>query len=58
MQTEVTFLGHIVSRADLVCDTGKVSVVRAWHASGLTRNGSFNPEGSYICLDSVASGGV
>ena len=32
MQTEVAFLGHIVGRAGLACDPGKVSAVRDWHA--------------------------
>ena len=31
MQTEVAILGHIVGRAGLACDPGKVSAVRAWH---------------------------
>ena len=31
MHTEVTFLGHIVGRAILACDPGKVSAVQAWH---------------------------
>ena len=31
---EVAFLGHIVGRAGLACDPGKVSVVRAWHSPG------------------------
>ena len=31
MQTEVAFLGHIVGRASLASDPGKMSVVRAWH---------------------------
>ena len=34
MQTEVAFLGHIVGRAGLARDPGKVSPVRAWHAPG------------------------
>ena len=34
MQTEVAFLGHIVGRAGLACDPGKISVVWAWHALG------------------------
>ena len=32
MQTEVAF--HIVGRAGLACDPGKVSAVRAWHVPG------------------------
>ena len=31
MQIEVAFLGHIVGRAGIACDPGKVSAVRAWH---------------------------
>ena len=31
MPTEVAFLGHIVGRAGLACDLGKVLAVRAWH---------------------------
>ena len=31
------FLGHIVGRAGLTCDPGKVSVVRAWHVPGSVR---------------------
>ena len=31
MQTEVVFLGHIVSRTGLVCDPAKLSAVRNWH---------------------------
>ena len=33
-ETEVAFLGHIVGRASLACDPGKISAVRAWHAPG------------------------
>ena len=32
MQTEVAFLGHIVSRTGLACDPEKLSAVRNWHA--------------------------
>ena len=31
MQTEVGFLGHIVGRSGLACDTEKLSAVRKWH---------------------------
>ena len=31
MQTEVAFVGHIVGRAGLACDPGKVSAVQALH---------------------------
>ena len=31
MQTEVAFLGHIVGRTGLACDTEKLSAVRNWH---------------------------
>ena len=31
MQTEVGFLGHIVSRTGLACDPEKLSAVRDWH---------------------------
>ena len=31
---EVEVLGHIVGRAGLACDPGKVSAVRAWHVPG------------------------
>ena len=34
IQTEVAFLGHIVGRAGLACDPGKISAVRSWHAPG------------------------
>ena len=34
MQTEVAFLGHIVGRAGLACDPGKLSAVWACHAPG------------------------
>ena len=34
MQTEVAFLDHIVVRAGLACDPGKVSAVRDWHVPG------------------------
>ena len=37
MQTEVAFLGHIVGRAALKCDLGKVSAVREWHAPSLVK---------------------
>ena len=32
MQTEVIFLGHIVGRTGLACDTAKLSAVLNWHA--------------------------
>ena len=32
MQTDVAFLGHIVGRTGLACDTAKISAVRNWHA--------------------------
>ena len=32
MQTEVIFLGHIVGRTGLACDTAKLEAVRNWHA--------------------------
>ena len=32
MQTEVSFLGHIVGRTGLACDPAKISAVRNWHA--------------------------
>ena len=31
MQTNVAYLGHIVGRAGLACDPGKVSAIRAWY---------------------------
>ena len=31
MQTEVAFLGHIVGRTGLACDTEKLSAVQNWH---------------------------
>ena len=34
MQTEVAFLGHIVGRTGLACDSGNILAVRAWHAPG------------------------
>ena len=34
MQTEVSFLSHIVGQAGLACDPGKVSAMWAWHAPG------------------------
>ena len=34
MQTEVAFLGHIVARTSLACDTENISAVRNWHAPG------------------------
>ena len=37
MQTEVAFLGHIVGRAGLACDPGKVLAVRTWHVPGLVK---------------------
>ena len=32
MQTEVIFLGYIVGRTGLACDSAKLSAVRNWHA--------------------------
>ena len=32
MQTEVVFLGHIVGRTGLECDSAKLAAVHNWHA--------------------------